>query len=505
MWTRLHQGSIRWDVLVQAEEVVRVILPLQGLQPIVFLSSVSLANSLLSLLHEEVHVDALMVRPECRPQASGPFTFLVEALTRRGRGVDVNGVPRASTTERRLVLPDAPDGASEMKDREGGQGRLHAYRMVDGGVNDSVRELRHVAGTEVVPPTAREGRVEHGLVVHERFRRAYIEHRRTEFPYRAKDFLSVLDRTRVAAGDDDYWLAVQLRRHNRERRGLPMNNDRCQLVGHLGDPLAVETQHLRGFLHRPEDGAGECRGAQWIEAKLEFGDDAEVATPAAHSPEQICILVLASSHELAVGSDHVYREELINRQPELSHQPSDATPEREPGESGMGNYPGRNGEPEGLCLSIQLAKQYTRLRPRRARLGVDADALHKAEVDDHAPVAHRLTWKAVTSAADRYRHLGLSRKSHGRDDVRNTGAARDQSRSPTDRPVPDLAVFIVGGVTGSHELAPERRLELVHEGGVQTKFGSGEVHEAVPSMPRVRVSLASAAAGRAVPQTARFP
>src|SRR5881628_658 len=52
------------DVLVEPEEVVRVVRPLEGLQSLVLLRSIGLADPVLPLVHEEVHVHARVVRLE---------------------------------------------------------------------------------------------------------------------------------------------------------------------------------------------------------------------------------------------------------------------------------------------------------------------------------------------------------------------------------------------------------------------------------------------------------
>ena len=74
-----HGGSGPY-VLVEAEEVVGVVAALERLEPVVLPCPVGLANTLLSLLHEEVHVDARVVGLQRRPEVPGPLPLLVEAL-----------------------------------------------------------------------------------------------------------------------------------------------------------------------------------------------------------------------------------------------------------------------------------------------------------------------------------------------------------------------------------------------------------------------------------------
>src|SRR5215210_8197384 len=108
-------------VLIEAEEVVGVIATLQRLESIVLLGPVGLADPLLTLLHEKVHIDACVVGLECRPEVSDPLPFLVEALTRRGNSGDVERVTGAASAEGRLVLANARDRPPALPDREGRQ------------------------------------------------------------------------------------------------------------------------------------------------------------------------------------------------------------------------------------------------------------------------------------------------------------------------------------------------------------------------------------------------
>src|SRR3712207_5118310 len=67
-----HGGSGPY-VLVEAEEVAGVVAALERLEPIVLLSPVGLADTLLTFLHEEVHVDARVVGLQRGPEVSGPL------------------------------------------------------------------------------------------------------------------------------------------------------------------------------------------------------------------------------------------------------------------------------------------------------------------------------------------------------------------------------------------------------------------------------------------------
>ena len=52
-----------------------------------------------------------------------------------------------------------------------------------------------------------------------------------------------------------------------------------------------------------------------VQAQLEAGGDAEVALAAADRPEEVRLGVLARLDDLAVGGDHLGREQVVDRQP----------------------------------------------------------------------------------------------------------------------------------------------------------------------------------------------
>src|SRR3712207_380833 len=91
-------------VLVAAEEVVRIVAALERLEAVVLLGPVGLADPLLTLLHEEVHVDAGVVGLERRPEVSCPLPLFFEALFGLGDASYVVRMPSAASAESRLVL-----------------------------------------------------------------------------------------------------------------------------------------------------------------------------------------------------------------------------------------------------------------------------------------------------------------------------------------------------------------------------------------------------------------
>src|SRR5215204_7307494 len=143
-------------VLVEAEDVVGVVATLERLEPVVLLCPVGLADPLLTLLHQEVHVDAGVVGLKARPEGPNPLPLFVEALFGLGNACDVERVPGAASAEGRLLLSHACEGPSELPDHESTKRGVDPQRVIDRDVDDLVCELRHVAGPQVVPPPVRE-------------------------------------------------------------------------------------------------------------------------------------------------------------------------------------------------------------------------------------------------------------------------------------------------------------------------------------------------------------
>ena len=104
-------------------------------------------------------------------------------------------------------------------------------------------------------------------------------------------------------------------------------------------------------------------------------------------------------HELTIRRDEVDGEQGVDREPELPHEVADPPAQREPGQSRVRDEAGRDGKPEGLGFPIQVAEERAGLGADGPGLGIDADALHEAEVDDHPLVAYREPGIAVTSAS----------------------------------------------------------------------------------------------------------
>ena len=157
----------------------------------------------------------------------------------------------------------------------------------------------------------------------------------------------------------------------------------------------------------------------------------------------------------------------------LAHDPADPAAEREPGHAGVRDDAGRHREPERLRLLVELAEQDARLHARRALLGIDADALHRREVDHQRVVCDRQARERVPATPHRDRQPALAPELHGGDHVRDAGAASDHRRVLVERAVPDLAVHVVVRSPGAKDGPTERSfvdLDRVAYSGHRTSF-----------------------------------
>src|SRR5215203_3043701 len=125
-------------VLVEAEEVLGVIATLERLEPVILLGPVGLADPLLTLLHQEVYIDARVVGLKCRPEVSGPLPLFFEALFGLGDACDVERMPCAASAEGRLVLAHARDRPSTLPERQSSKRGVDQQRVIDSDVDDFV-------------------------------------------------------------------------------------------------------------------------------------------------------------------------------------------------------------------------------------------------------------------------------------------------------------------------------------------------------------------------------
>ena len=106
-------------------------------------------------------------------------------------------------------------------------------------------------------------------------------------------------------------------------------------------------------------------GSEGLELELERRDDPEVPAGAAHAPEQVRLLGLAGADEPAVGGHELDGSQVVDRQPEVPLEPTDAATERQPRDAGVADDAGRADEPVRLGRDVELAEERAAVHPRQ--------------------------------------------------------------------------------------------------------------------------------------------
>ncbi len=98
-------------------------------------------------------------------------------------------------------------------------------------------------------------------------------------------------------------------------------------------------------------------------------------------------------------------------------EPADPTAHGQPGHSGAGDDPERDGEPVRLGGLVDVGERRPRLDADDPPPRVHPDRPERAQVEDHPPVHRPVAGHAVAAAADGQPQPMLAGQGHGRADV----------------------------------------------------------------------------------------
>src|SRR5688572_33232818 len=87
---------------------------------------------------------------------------------------------------------------------------------------------------------------------------------------------------------------------------------------------------------------------------FERGHDTKVSTPAANSPKEIGLFVLARAENLAASGHEFDGLEVVEGKAILAHQPTQPATERKPRDPRAGDHPARDRQTMQLRLAIEL-------------------------------------------------------------------------------------------------------------------------------------------------------
>ena len=197
-----------------------------------------------------------------------------------------------------------------------------------------------------------------------------------------------------------------------------------------------------------------------MQPQLQAGGDAEVALAPADRPEEVGLALLARLHNLAVGGDHLGREQVVDRQPVLPDQEADSARERDPADPDRAGVAQARGTPPLAGGVGVLARRHPGLNPGGLRVGVDLEGAHAREVDHDPAFAGPVARAAVAAAADGQLEAALAGERDDASDVIRAGDPRHRGRSAVDALEEDLARLVVRGIVWADHLAVQVGAEI---------------------------------------------
>ncbi len=179
------------------------------------------------------------------------------------------------------------------------------------------------------------------------------------------------------------------------------------------------------------------------------GHNSKVPPAPAQPPEKLRVDAGAGAHQSPIRRHQIGRQQVIDGQSILTHQPAHPAPQGKTGDTGGRDQPARGGQALSLGSQVELAPRQARLGRCRAPRRVDLDAFHQRQVDHHPAVAGAKAGHVMPAAPHRRQHIVLTREPHRLHHIRLSRAADNQAGAPIDHSIPDPAggfVFLISGL-----------------------------------------------------------
>lgn len=152
--------------------------------------------------------------------------------------------------------------------------------------------------------------------------------------------------------------------------------------------------------------------------------------------------------EAPIGQDHISLDEVVDGEPVLVRQVSDATAQGKPGNASRRDDAERHGQAECVRRVIDVAGGAAALDANDAPFRIDVNTLHRGQVDDEPVIAAAQPGAVVAAAADGQQQALVSREIYRRNHVGDVRASRNQQRPLVDHAVVELSRFVIRGITG---------------------------------------------------------
>ena len=196
-----------------------------------------------------------------------------------------------------------------------------------------------------------------------------------------------------------------------QRRGDLEGRETAVGFGCVLDEVAVEAQQVPGLVELVEE-QPDVDVLDRVQLELERGDHPEVAAAASQRPEQVLVLPGAGRAHLAVGGDHLGREQVVETEAVAPGQVADPAAQGEPGDAGSGNDPTGGGQPVGVRGVVEVPPGGPASGAGRLGGWVDVHVPHQRQVDDHPAVVGTEAGGAVPAAFDRQVQAGVAGEVH---------------------------------------------------------------------------------------------
>ena len=221
----------------------------------------------------------------------------------------------------------------------------------------------------------------------------------------------------------------------------------------MGRVVAEDTPRRLDLGRREDEDATVEIRSERMEPELEGRRDPEVPAGAAHAPEQVRLLGLARPHEPAVGRDQLDRGEVVDREPELPLQASDAATQGQPGDAGVAHDADRADEAVRLGGDVELAEERAAVRPGGSPFGVHVDAAHRGQVHDQAAGAAGEPGHAVPAGPDGDLEVVVPAEADRGRNLRGVPWPDDDRGTAVVQRVPQATGVVVGPVGGRDDVA----------------------------------------------------
>jgi hypothetical protein len=260
---------------------------------------------------------------------------------------------------------------------------------------------------------------------------------------------------------------------------------------HAREPAELARRRRQEITERAQDGAGVLgrvltldgeHRSHPMQPELELRHDAEVGAAPLDPPEEVRVLVVGRSYDVAARRDDLCGEEVVARQTVQPGQPPVPTAEGEAADACVVHHPTGRREPVGVGGAVQIPEESAPADTRSSALRVDLDPVHRLQVDHDAAVRRREARDAVSAPADGDLEALAPGVREGGQDVTRGVAPRDEGRPCVDHHVPQAPGVVVAGISRFEELAAEPVELRAWHGSPDPRMA--RIHDDAPRRPR---------------------